>query len=614
LGAGSGTDDWFSDVLFATGSGEQVIDTTGASMYYLQLLAAQNISFTKRMAQPKYIVKNGYLWYDAVYNRDYTGGAGLKDTTAFTGSNKNGQSPASWSGGAANVLAKNDIIDGYGHARRLGTNTTDHLWLFLGVSIVGTNGSRYLDMELYHQPLTYDATTGVFTPLGTDGGHDSWIFNADGSIASVGDMIIAVEFSSSSFTADIRIWVSEDTYDNVDPLNFDFGAEFDGDGNNAPFGYADVVPESTGTVGCAIWNDAGTGVTPAPPWGTLNPSGNWSADYSQDQFLEIALDLSEIGIDPALYTGDVYDMQYQSLYFKSRSSASFTASLKDFCGPYPFIGNPPSSPVANPDTFNVPAGSSNNVLNVVANDTDADGDLDPSSVAVIFNPSSGGVAVPDGNGNIIYTPPVGFCGQDSLVYRVCDSISFCDSTYVIIDVYDAAPPTITCPADITQTADAGSCDAAIIVPAPVTDDDCGVASVENDYNNTSDASDTYPVGTTTVTWTVTDNDGKTNSCQHLVTVTDDENPNAQCQDITVYLDGAGNAVINALQVDNGSTDNCAIDTIYVNPDTLYCSDIGTNTVTLTVVDESGNSATCTSTVTVNDTISPVITCPANDTV
>ncbi len=63
--------------------------------------------------------------------------------------------------------------------------------------------------------------------------------------------------------------------------------------------------------------------------------------------------------------------------------------------------------------------------------------------------------------------------------------------------------------DQTQTADPGVCQAAVTVVAPATSDNCGVASVSNDYNGTTDASDTYPVGTTTVTWTVTDIHGNT---------------------------------------------------------------------------------------------------------
>ena len=60
---------------------------------------------------------------------------------------------------------------------------------------------------------------------------------------------------------------------------------------------------------------------------------------------------------------------------------------------------------------------------------------------------------------------------------------------------DDEDPTITCASDQTQTADPGVCEAAVTVVGPSFGDNCPGSSIENDYNNTSDASDTYPVGT-----------------------------------------------------------------------------------------------------------------------
>lgn len=96
---------------------------------------------------------------------------------------------------------------------------------------------------------------------------------------------------------------------------------------------------------------------------------------------------------------------------------------------------------------------------------------------------------------------------------------------------NAAPVIVNCPTDINQTADAGMCGAALTIPEPAfgTDftDDC-FATIENDYNNTSDASDTYPVGVTVVTWTATDVVGNTATCTQTITITDDENPSINC--------------------------------------------------------------------------------------
>src|SRR5690606_40578937 len=56
----------------------------------------------------------------------------------------------------------------------------------------------------------------------------------------------------------------------------------------------------------------------------------------------------------------------------------------------------------------------------------------------------------------------------------------------------------------------------------------GVASVINAVDGTSDASDTYPVGTTTVIWSVTDIHGNSTQCSFEVTISDDEAPSIAC--------------------------------------------------------------------------------------
>ena len=80
----------------------------------------------------------------------------------------------------------------------------------------------------------------------------------------------------------------------------------------------------------------------------------------------------------------------------------------------------------------------------------------------------------------------------------------------------------------------------------------------NDLTNTSDASGTYPVGNTTVIWTVTDVNGNTSTCSQVITVEDNELPSALCKNISVALDASGIAEIVAADIDNGSNDACGI--------------------------------------------------------
>ncbi len=206
-----------------------------------------------------------------------------------------------------------------------------------------------------------------------------------------------------------------------------------------------------------------------------------------------------------------------------------------------------------------------------------------------------GIATTSVAPNTFTTADVGANTVTLTVTDVNGNISTCTAT---VTVENNEPPEITCLGDIVQTADSGECTANVIVPAPTVTGTCTIASITNDFTATDDASGIYPVGTTTVTWTVIDECGNQASCSHSVTVTDDEAPVAACQDITVELDASGNGTITANDVDDGSSDNCGISSLAVDPDTFTCADIGDNTVTLTVTDINGNVSACTSTVTV----------------
>jgi PKD repeat protein len=60
----------------------------------------------------------------------------------------------------------------------------------------------------------------------------------------------------------------------------------------------------------------------------------------------------------------------------------------------------------------------------------------------------------------------------------------------------------------------------------------------------------------------------------------------------------GSATITAATVNNGSNDNCGVQSVSVSKTSFNCSNIGANSVTLTVTDIHGNVGTCTATVTV----------------
>ena len=65
---------------------------------------------------------------------------------------------------------------------------------------------------------------------------------------------------------------------------------------------------------------------------------------------------------------------------------------------------------------------------------------------------------------------------------------------------------------------------------------------------------------------------------------DDLDPIAVTQDITVQLDANGDASISASDIDDGSSDNCSIANTSLDVSNFDCSNLGDNTVTLTVTD------------------------------
>ena len=97
-----------------------------------------------------------------------------------------------------------------------------------------------------------------------------------------------------------------------------------------------------------------------------------------------------------------------------------------------------------------------------------------------------------------------------------------------------------------------------------------------------------------------------------VSGTDTTPPVAVCAPYTAILDTAGNITVTGSNVDGGSSDNSGFYSTSVSPNIFSCADVGAPiTVTLTVSDVAGNTATCTTEVTVVDNTPPSIQCPGN---
>src|SRR5688572_23465218 len=340
----SGNDDWFNNGT--AGTGNFVIDTTGAAAVVAGYLSDVS-PWPKRMAplyrsmsRPQFTVVNNRLWLDAIFVRDYHG----NDSSVFTaGSDKNGMSPANWTGGVQGIPDKNDILDVFMHVRRAGPTTTDSLWMFGGISLDNTTGNRYFDFEMYQSDIYYDRPSKKFYGYGPDAGHTSWLFDAAGNIIRPGDIIFNGEFQSGSLTKiEARIWVKKSDWQTVTPQSFNWGGQFDGDGSGAQYGYASISPNTLG----AFYTGLGSANnTWAGPFGLVlqdntlaftnpGPANTTNSKLVASQFIEFSVNLTKLGLDPVtLLGGDICSSPFNRVIVKTRASSSFTAELKVFVAP-----------------------------------------------------------------------------------------------------------------------------------------------------------------------------------------------------------------------------------------------------------------------------------------
>jgi gliding motility-associated-like protein len=202
--------------------------------------------------------------------------------------------------------------------------------------------------------------------------------------------------------------------------------------------------------------------------------------------------------------------------------------------------------------------------------------------------------------------PLGNTNFDFQAEDAAGNIGLCR---FVVTVVDAGEPTIVCPADITANATT-TCSEVVTYTAPVGNDACSPSTTTLTGGLGSGAS--FPVGTTTETYTVTDADGNSATCSFAVTVVDVAPPVITCPGNITLPAGAGcEAVVNyAIPT---ATDNCPDVEVALSQGLPSGSTFptGTTTITYTATDASGNESECSFTVTVTEDVLPAIACPAN---
>lgn len=167
--------------------------------------------------------------------------------------------------------------------------------------------------------------------------------------------------------------------------------------------------------------------------------------------------------------------------------------------------------------------------------------------------------------------------------------------------YDNAPPVISCNNITVQ-----GCDSAVVSNYNVSVNDACDANPTVTYSIAPGSK--FPQGTTQVTVTATDNGNRSSTCTFNVTVVDNQNPVARCQNASVSIGNNGTASVSASDIDDGSSDNCGIASMSVYPNSWSCSETGYHDVLLTVTDINNNTSTCSAVVQVSDDTDPVASC------
>src|SRR5439155_6591140 len=175
-----------------------------------------------------------------------------------------------------------------------------------------------------------------------------------------------------------------------------------------------------------------------------------------------------------------------------------------------------------------------------------------------------------------------------------------------------SPLSITCPGNQnanTSGDGTGNCLTVVNYPAPTTGGGCGTVTV-----NCSPASgSSFAKGTTTVNCTASDSLGQMDSCSFAVAVNDDENPTVTCPADKTQNTDANQCYATVTYTTPTGSDNCPGTTVLCSPASGSQFAKGTNTVTCTATDATGNTGSCSFKVIVEDDQNPTVTCPADKT-
>ena len=229
---------------------------------------------------------------------------------------------------------------------------------------------------------------------------------------------------------------------------------------------------------------------------------------------------------------------------------------------------------------------------------------DPGQCTAIVNYSpatgTGGNCAP-----IQCSPPAGSTFPSGTTTVTCagetgDPCSF----RITVTGNDTEAPSILCPANVNAEVSPGGSGTRVDYPAPETSDNCSTVTT----SCTPASGSTFPTGTTTVTCTATDASNNSANCSFTISVVESEVACAlTCSpDITRSVD-PGHCTA-AVTYSDPSTEGDSCGEVVCTPASGSTFPVGQTVVNCT----GGEGASCSFTVTVNETVPPTITTCASD--
>jgi gliding motility-associated-like protein len=201
-------------------------------------------------------------------------------------------------------------------------------------------------------------------------------------------------------------------------------------------------------------------------------------------------------------------------------------------------------------------------------------------------------------------------GTTTVTYTATDAALNVVTCTFTVTVTDAEFPVLSnCPTDTIVGNDLNMCSTVVTWTPPTPSDNCPNFVMVSNYA----PGDTFPLGTTHVLYVLTDSVGNVDSCSFNITVNDTQGPLiTNCPSNIVQSSTAVSCDAVVTWTPPTIADNCSGFTVVnnYNPGNVFPS--GVTTVTYTATDTVGNISICSFTVTINDSIPPIISgCPAD---